>query len=180
MISRLRPGHQDIRRRDFIRTGVAAGLALVAPGWLSSRAEAALRIGDRPPESTLNDLKGNPFNLPGAFKGKVALIHFWASWCPSCRKEMVLLETIHQHYGPKGILPCSIDVGETKEAAQQYLRNVKITYPVLLDPRSSTARQFGISGIPTSYVLNRENIIRFKILGEPNQEGLDRIIKGLL
>lgn len=169
-----------MQRRDFWKICLAAGWGFIIPGGLPHRAEAALKIGDRPPESTLNDLKGNPFKLPGAFKGKVALIHFWASWCPSCRKEMVLLETIHQHYGPKGILPCSIDVGETKEAAQQYLRNVKITYPVLLDPRSSTARQFGISGIPTSYVLNRENIIRFKILGEPNQEGLDRIIRALL
>ncbi|MBI5602117.1 MAG: TlpA family protein disulfide reductase [Deltaproteobacteria bacterium] len=169
-----------MQRRDFWKICLAAGWGFIIPGWLSPKAEAGLRIGDIPPRMILNDLKGTPFNLPGAFKGKVALIHFWASWCPSCRKEMILLETIHQHYGPKGILPCSIDVGETKEAAQQYLRNVKITYPVLLDPRSSTARQFGVSGIPTSYVLNRETIIRFKILGEPNQEGLDRIIKGLL
>ncbi len=139
-----------------------------------------MRIGDIPPKFILNDLKGNSFIFPGAFKGKVTLFHFWASWCPFCRKEMASLESLNRVYGAKGVLPCSINLGDGKEAALRYIQDIKITYPVLLDPRYSIVRPFGISGIPTCYVLDRGNFVRFKILGEANKDGLEKMIKALL
>jgi thiol-disulfide isomerase/thioredoxin len=152
------------------------GIAAVLP----DRTEALLRPGEVPPRMVLPDIRGNTVALPDDFKGRVVLIHFWASWCPSCRNEMALLESIYSKYGQRGVMPCSIDVGERKEAALGYIRSMKITYPILLDSASSVARQFGVSGIPTFYVLNRTNVIRFKILGKASEEGLERMVKVLL
>lgn len=168
------------RRRDFLRIGLVSGLYFIIPGWRPQKAEAVLKIGNIPPTITLIDLNGGHFRVPEIFKGKVALIHFWASWCPSCRKEMATLESAYLKYSGKGLLPCSIDIGESKEAALRYIKNMKITYPVLLDPSSSTVKPFGISGIPTCYVLDRGNVVRFKILGEVNGDGLDKIVRTLL
>jgi cytochrome c biogenesis protein CcmG/thiol:disulfide interchange protein DsbE len=169
-----------IGRRDFLKKGVAAGLGLILLDGLPQRAEAVLRIGDIPPKMALNDLNGKPVNLPIDFKGKVSVLHFWASWCTTCRSEIAILTALHDKYGEKELYPCSIDVGETKEAALSYIRDIKVSHPILLDPSSSTARQFGVSGIPTFYLLNRENVIRYRILGEISRDGLERIVRTLL
>ena len=108
------------------------------------------------------------------------MIHFWASWCPTCRGEMAALETIYGKYGGKGVIPCSIGIGEMKETVVSYLKNMTLSYPVLVDPLSSTVKPFGVDGVPTYYVLDRERVIRYRILGEANKEGLDKIIRTLL
>ena len=61
-----------------------------------------------------------------------------------------------------------------------YLKNMAISYPVLLDPDSSTRKPFGVAGIPTYFVLDREGTIRHKILGKADPKGLDRIVGSLL
>ena len=163
-----------------MRMAAVAGLGVIIPGWLPRRMEAAVRVGDTPSKVTLSDLKGNSVVLPSDFKGKVALIHFWASWCTTCRGEMTALESVYGKYGRRGVVPCSISVGESREAVVSYLKNMTISYPVLFDPSSSTVKKFSISGVPTYYVLDRECVIRCRILGEANKEGLDRIIRTLL
>ena len=158
----------------------AAGAGLTIPGWLPRRGEAAFRVGDVPSRITLSDLRGNSVVIPSDFKGQVVLIHFWASWCPTCRGEMTALDSLYGKYGGKGVTPCSIGIGEKRETAVSYLKNMTISYPVLLDPDSSTRKPFGVAGIPTYFVLDREGVIRHKILGKADPEGLDRIVRSLL
>jgi cytochrome c biogenesis protein CcmG, thiol:disulfide interchange protein DsbE len=176
----LKEQDSQILRRAFGRICLQAGLFFTLFGWLPLRAEAVLRLGDKAPKVTLKDLKGNQVALPNDFKGKVALLHFWASWCPSCRPEMTSIESLKQVYGAKGVFPCSINLGESKEAALRYINDIKITYPVLLDPGSLTVKPFGISGIPTFYILDRENVVRFKILGRADRDSLEKMIRTLL
>jgi cytochrome c biogenesis protein CcmG, thiol:disulfide interchange protein DsbE len=159
---------------------VAAAVGLTIPAWMSPRAEAALRAGDVPPAFTFSDLKGSSVVVPSDFKRQVVVIHFWASWCPTCRGEMEALNSLYGKYRGKGVTPCSIGIGEKKETAVSYLKNMTISYPVLLDPGSSTRKPFGIAGIPTYFVLDRESVIRHKILGKADPEGLDRIVRSLL
>ena len=158
----------------------AAGAGLVMPGGMPYRVEAALRVGDVPPKFVLMDIKGNSVIVPSDFRGKVALFHFWASWCPTCRGEMTALDSLYGTYGGKGVTPCSIGIGEKRETAVLYLKNMAISYPVLLDPDSSTRKPFGVAGIPTYFVLDREGTIRYKILGKADSKALDRIAGSLL
>ena len=108
----------ETSRRLFLKMVMAAGLGLVIPAWAPRHAEAAFRVGDMPPKTTLVDLQGNHCVIPADLRGKVALIHFWASWCPACRGEMVGLEAVYRRYRGKGILPCSIGIGEKRESVQ--------------------------------------------------------------
>ncbi len=158
----------------------AAGVGLTIPAWLARRVEAAFRVGDVPPSITLSDIKGNNVVIPSDFKRRVVVIHFWASWCPTCRGEMKILDSLYGKYGRKGVTPCSIGIGEKRETAASYLKNMTITYPVLLDSGSSTRKPFGIVGIPTYFVLDRESVIRHKILGKADPGGLDRIVRSVL
>jgi thiol-disulfide isomerase/thioredoxin len=128
----------------------------------------------------LPDLKGNLVSLPDGFKGKIVLIHFWASWCPYCIKEMVAIESLVLKFKGKGLAPFSINVGDRKVVAETYVAPLKISYSILLDPKSLTARKYGVTGIPTTFILDRQGILRFKIPGEIDQKGLDRLLAKLL
>lgn len=169
-----------IERRHLLNLALRAGLGLFLFGWLNKEAEAVLRVGDILPRVVLSDLKGNTVALPADFKGRVAVLHFWASWCPSCRAEMVALEDLYRAYGHRGLVPCSIDVGEGQSAALSYVRDLKISYPILLDPRSQTVKPFGVSGVPTFYFLDRQGALRLRVLGEANRAGLERAIRLVL
>ena len=170
----------EASRRFFLRTAAAFGLGFIIAGWAPRRSEAAFRMGEVPSNATLNDLRGNRFTVPADFAGKAVLIHFWASWCPACRGEMETLESIYGKYGGKGVIPCSIGIGEKEGTALRFLKNLKITYPVLLDPVSSTRKPYGVAGIPTLFVLDRKGVIRHKIIGKADSEGLQRIVRSLL
>lgn len=169
-----------IGRRDFFKAGAAAGLGLVLPLWMVRRAGAAVRVGDVPEPTILTDLQGRQLIVPSDFMGKVVLLHFWASWCPTCRGEMTALESAYVKYRKRGAVVCSIDLGEKREAVVAYIRNMNISYPVLLDPNSSTRRLFGVSGVPTYFVLTRKGAVRYKIIGAADKDGLDQMIRTLL
>jgi len=165
-----------VSRRHFVRCarGATAATLVAAPS-----SHAALRTGDRPRSVTLPDLAGSQVALPDAYKGKIVVVHFWASWCPYCIKEIDALEALFGQHGERGLMPVSVNVGETKATASSFLRDRSVTYPILLDGNSSTARLYGVTGIPTTFILDRDGSVRFKILGEINREGLRRVLSGL-
>jgi thiol-disulfide isomerase/thioredoxin len=90
----------ETSRRLFLKMAACTGLALIILVAALQRGEAAFRVGDVPPAVTLSDLKGTAVIVPSAFTGKIALIHFWASWCPTCSGEMKSLQSIYDKYGP--------------------------------------------------------------------------------
>jgi cytochrome c biogenesis protein CcmG, thiol:disulfide interchange protein DsbE len=160
--------------------GMIAGLGIIIPGVLSCNTKEVPGVGKGLSTVTLNDLMGNKVVIPEDFTGKIAVIHFWASWCPTCRGEMMILDAIGRKYRDKGVITYSIGIGEKKETAMAYIENLHITYPVLLDPGSITQKRFGIAGIPTYFILDRGGVIRYKILGAANKDGLDKMIEALL
>lgn len=167
-------------RRCFLRTAAAAGAGLVLCGWLPSPLAAAFRAGDVPSPFPLSDLQGRRVVVPSDYGGRVLLIHFWASWCPACRGEMAALESLHGRYGGRGFVPCSIGLGEKRETAMAYLKGRGVSYPVLLDPGSQTRRPFGLTGIPTCFVLDRRGVIRHKIVGVADGGKLEALLLPLL
>jgi cytochrome c biogenesis protein CcmG, thiol:disulfide interchange protein DsbE len=167
-------------RRDFLKAGAAAGLSFVIPSFISCGTKATSGVGDTMPNIVLGSIANEEVVIPAAFSGKAVILHFWASWCPTCRAEMTALETVFREYSNRGALPCSIGIGEKRATALRYIKNLSISYPVLLDPDSLTQRLLGISGVPTYYLLDRRGIIRRKILGEAGSSGWDSIIRTVL
>jgi len=167
-------------RRSFLRIAAGAGAGLIVSGWLPRPVEAAFHVGDVPSIVILTDLKGNRVVIPSDFTGQVTLIHFWASWCPTCRREMATLASLYGKYGRKGFTPCSIGLGEKRETAVSYLQNMTIPYPVLLDPDSSTRKPFGVAGVPTYFLLDGKGVIRHRILGKADAARLEKIVTSML
>ena len=164
-------------RRDFLHGALAAAAATLG---LRSTGEPAMKPGDRPTTVTLGDLTGAQVALPDTYGGKVVVVHFWASWCPSCLREIAALESLLGEYRERGFAPVSINVGESRAVATEALRNRMVTYPILLDTDSATARLYGVGGVPTTFVLDRAGAIVVKVLGEIDRNGLRQILAGLL
>jgi peroxiredoxin len=142
-------------------------------------ADAALKIGDAFPKTAVADRQGKPVALPDDFKGKVVLIHFWATWCPFCIKEIRALESLYGSYREKGFLPLSVNVGEDSQTISSFLKNEPISYRVLMDRNSEAARQCGVTGLPTTFICDRNGVIKYKIIGEINKSGLERLLATL-
>lgn len=170
----------DIRRRDFIKIGAMAGLAVLFPQVTACRKENVPGVGNRFSTIVLDDVAGKKVSIPADSAGKIAIIHFWASWCKTCRNEMTHLETVARSYRQKGVVTYSIGIGEKKNTAATYISNLSITYPVLIDPDSSTKKTLGIVGVPTYFVLDGEGIIKFRISGQTDDRKWDQILGALV
>jgi peroxiredoxin len=99
-------------------------------------------------------LDGKPTKLSD-LHGKVVLVNFWATWCPPCRKEMPDLETLYERFGAKGFVVLGISDEETTKV-EPFVRERKISFPVLLDPGRKVNEMFVVEGIPKSFVYDRE------------------------
>jgi peroxiredoxin len=103
---------------------------------------------------TLKDLSGKTFTL-SELRGKVVLVNFWATWCPPCRKEMPDLETLYQRFQSKGFVVLGIS-DEDAAKVEPFIRERKVSFPVLLDPGRKVNEMFAVEGIPKSFVYDRE------------------------
>jgi peroxiredoxin len=148
-----------------------------APGTARSAGNPPLRIGDVPPRATLRDLKGETVMLPGQYRGKVLVIHFWAVGCSSCREEMAALESLSRAYSGKGLAVLAVNVGQKKETVEKMTRSLG---RVLLDSDGEMARRYDVAGIPRTFLIDRSGVIRYKIVGESNEPFLRKRIQSIL
>lgn len=103
---------------------------------------------------TLSDLQGKVWHLRD-LQGRVVLVNFWATWCPPCRKEMPDLEALYDRYKDQGFLVLAISDEEAAKVSP-FIAERKISYPVLLDPGRKVNEALYVSGIPKSFVYDRE------------------------
>lgn len=142
--------------------------------------QVQLKIGDIPPKFSLSDLKGNKVTVPDDFKGRVVIIHFWADWCIYCAEEMPAIDAVYDKYKEEGVVIVAVNVGQPKEVAEAFINTHKISYPVLLDTYSLTARRYGVVGLPTTFILDRNSVIGNKILGVAEREAFEKMVVSLL
>jgi len=120
-------------------------------------AMARLEADDRKrehPEFALKDLSGKTWTF-SELRGKVVLVNFWATWCPPCRKEMPNLETLYGRFGSRGLVVLGISDEEAAKV-EPFIRERKVSFPVLLDPGRKVNEMFVVEGIPKSFVYDRE------------------------
>ncbi len=139
-----------------------------------------LRIGDVPPPVSVADLGGRPLRIPDDVRGKVVILHFWASGCSSCREEMPAMESLYAKYGKRGLVILAVNVGQRKEAVRTFVNGLKMTYPILLDPDKMAARVYDVVSVPRTFILDRSGFIRYKIVGGARVESLNKLVYSLL
>ncbi|MCX5727558.1 MAG: TlpA disulfide reductase family protein [Nitrospirae bacterium] len=160
---------------------VVLALLLALPFVSGCARYESLHIGDIPPQVVLSDLEGKRITVPGDLKGQVVLIRFWSATCPRCTKEMInALESLYQKYREKGFVVLSVNVNPLNEVSEKFRQADKVSFPVLLDPDLSVAKRYGAKVLPTTFILDREGVVKEKMLGETGVEMFEPLVKQLL
>lgn len=122
--------------------------------------------GHLAPDFTLKTLDGNIVRL-SEFRGKkVVLINFWATWCPPCRLEMPTMQQIYTEYRDKGFEILAVNIeSDAQQEIRDFVKELRLTFPILLDPDMKVTRKFRVIGLPVSALVDRQGIVRAKEIG---------------
>ena len=144
--------------------GLIAALIVALP------AVAAAPSGPAP-QFTLPSKAGGDVSL-AQYKGQVVMLNFWASWCGPCRQEMPLLEDIYKKYNKLGFTLIGVNVEPDSNAANNWLKQTPVTFPVLYDRESKVSQAFAVSGMPTTVIIDRKGNVRYRHVSyKPGDEG---------
>lgn len=118
-----------------------------------------LGVGDNAPGFSLSDLDGNTVSLADLLKGKEVILSFWASWCPECRQQMPVLNRFAREYGNK-IEIIGINVQEPKNVAASFVKEKGLEFKILLDSKGQVSSAYGVVGVPTNVLINKQGLIK--------------------
>jgi thiol-disulfide isomerase/thioredoxin len=134
---------------------------------------------DKFPPFKITSLDGQLIDIE-KFQGNVVVVNFWASWCGPCKKEAKELEAVYKAYKTRGVKFAGIAVDDTEKAARGFLKRYDVTYPNALDSDNALSARYKIFAIPTTYVIDKDAVIRFKRQGSISRDMLEREIKKLM
>ena len=138
-----------------------------------------LAVGYPAPDFSVKDADGNDLSL-SSLKGRVVLLDFWASWCAPCREELPNVEQAYKDYADRGLVVVGIDLDRNEGAFTGAVSYFGLTYPQVFDGADNkVSGLYRVTGIPMSYLIDRDGIIRGKSLrGDDLETAIDKLISG--
>jgi cytochrome c biogenesis protein CcmG, thiol:disulfide interchange protein DsbE len=131
-------------------------------------------------EVFLTDLDGNPVSFAD-YAGQVILYNAWATWCPPCKAEMPILQAYYEKHRDKGFVIIAIEDGlQGNVDVKDFVADYGLTFPVWPDPTFKAAKAYGVTALPTSFVIDREGMVRLTWSGEISMAALERYVTPLL
>lgn len=124
------------------------------------------------PSITGTDTDGNTVRLSG-FRGKVVFLNFWATWCVPCRLEMPAMERLYQEFRGQGLVVLAVNVQEGPSAVRAFIRELKLTFPVVLDSKGEAATKYLVRGLPATYLIDRNQVIVGRAIGAREWDSKD-------
>ena len=132
-----------------------------------------LGVGSGAPNFHATDLRtGRPTTLAD-YRGKVVLLNVWATWCQPCRVEMPSMERLYRRLGQSGdfkVVAVSIDE-EGDSVVTAFARELGLTFDILHDRTGAIKRTYQATGVPESWVINRDGVIIKKVIGASEWDG---------
>ncbi len=146
-----------------------------------ARASGPPRVGKPAPDFTLELLDGSTLTL-SEVRGKVAVVNFWATWCPPCADELPDFQTVWEEYQDKGVVFIGIAVQDVSEkpAVEEMVSSLGLTYPLGLDMRGEIFPVYGVTGVPETLVVDGEGVVAFRHIGQVSAAMLREELDSLL
>lgn len=139
---------------------------------------AKLNTGDAAPRFKTVQLDGTPIDFPATYAGKPVVLRFWADWCKFCEPEMKLIDQVRQRHA--GLAVLAVNAGQDKATIAAFMQRIGVGYPSALDENSKIAKSYGVVGLPTTFLIDGQGVVRGKIVGEADEAMFERHIKALL
>lgn len=155
-------------------------LALLAYGLTRDTFVLPSPLEGRPaPEFRLATMSGDSLSLED-LRGRVVVLNFWASWCVPCRVEHPALLQAHNTYDPAEALVVGVVYQDSRRNAQRFLDRFGGGWASVLDPGTRVAIDFGVYGVPETFVIDQKGVIRYKHIGPVTPEAMTKKIVPLV
>ena len=156
-------------------------LVLLAYGFRVNPRDVPSPLVGRPAAAfALSTFDGQPVALE-AHRGQVVVVNFWASWCyPGCYEEAPVLERNWRAYRDRGLVVIGIDIQDTVEAAQKFIRDFGLTFPNARDTAGKISIDYGVYGVPETFFVDKRGRIRAKHVGAVTEEVFRKHVEPLL
>jgi len=143
----------------------------------------------------LEEMKNRPsapdFTLPGPdgkklalkdYRGKLVFLNFWATWCEFCRDEMPAMERLYQEFKGRGFEVLAVNVKDKRSDALAFVKKLKLSYPIMMDPEGEIGLLYGAFGMPTTYLIDEQGIVLARLWGPADwySTGARNLIRTLL
>ena len=136
-------------------------------------------LNKKAPGFALTDLSGQSLTL-AHFRGKVVLLNFWATWCAPCQVEMPVFAAWQRQYGPQGFAIIGISMDDDAGPVRRLAAQLKLNYPVAMGDERFGARYGGVLGLPLTFLIDRNGIVRARFQGETNLKLIESQVAALL
>ena len=165
-------GTWPVRLHHSIASALLCMSCTVLPPALAAEETAALSTTltavelVEAPDFTLRDMDGKAYTLSG-LRGNYVLVNFWATWCPPCRKEMPSLEYLYQRYKDRPFRVLAVNQWEDPDHVFSYMGELDVfpEFPILFDPQSAVSADYGVRGLPTSFLIDPDGRIAYRAIG---------------
>jgi len=135
--------------------------------------------GSRARDFSLHDLHGDEVSLSD-YEGQVVLVNFWATWCGPCRAEVPDLEAAYRAHRDEGFVVLGVNIEEPPETVRPFVEEFGVTYPVVLDSKGQLVEAYRARGLPTSFIVDPEGVIRVRHVGFLSAAQLAQYLQSLL
>lgn len=167
-------------RRGLSPAWMAAGaIALLVLGLLGyaliAQPTEPPQVGSPVPDFQLSALDSTSMNL-SAHRGEVVVLNFFASWCVPCRQEAVDLEQTWREYQDQKVQFFGIAYKDAASKAQAFLDEFDVTYSCAVEPGNRTARTYGVTGVPETFIIDQEGLLVHHFIGAVTQAQLTQVL----
>jgi peroxiredoxin len=135
------------------------------------------------PDFSLMDMDGEQHSLSD-YRGQVIMLNFWATWCPPCRREIPSMESIFQDLGEQGFVVLAVNEFEEPDHVFAYMGQLSVipNFPILFDTDSKVAQLYGVKGLPTTLLIDKQGQIVYSAVGgrDFDHPEVRAIVRGLL
>jgi peroxiredoxin len=149
-------------QREFLSS--ASGPDADGLGLLEAHAP---RIGQPAPDFALSSPDGKVVRLSD-FRGKTVVLNFWATWCPPCRAEMPEFQQVWEERGSGGaddLVVLAVDLQEPERLVTAFVEEFDLTFPVVIDGTGAVTQHYGLRGLPGTFFIDRDGVLRKQSLG---------------
>lgn len=131
--------------------------------------QPTIKKGEPAPDFRLPDLNGESVTL-SQFKGKVVFLNFWATWCPPCIEELPSIQRLSESMQGTDFVVLTVNIDQAPESQiREFTKSKNLSFMVLLDPKSEvSAGKYGITGVPETFLIDRNGIVLERYIGPRN------------
>jgi peroxiredoxin len=121
-------------------------------------------VGKPAPDFKLTDRAGKTWSL-AQLRGQVVFVNFWASWCPPCLEEMPSMQALYTSMPTDNFKMLAILYKDEPAAADALAAKGGFTFPILIDPEAKVGQTYGLTGVPETFIVDKQGILREKFIG---------------